>query len=207
MILQLLKPFVVLWASLNFIDDLTIVMKVARLIEVGNLNKRNADPDKICDFCDEVMEDVLKGYEGLRAAPCSWICLGTKKCMKMCETIKELSDKSGEFPCVAAGYCVAEDDEQPAFETEISCQKGPLFSCEPKKFCRKKRSKYSLKYTCEVKYVKKFELDLKLLCQSYAMTHRRSYCIHSTDFSLFLCSRNDCQAWYGKVGSHEKNGP
>eukprot|EP00531_Pseudo-nitzschia_arenysensis_P014169 CAMPEP_0116154802 /NCGR_PEP_ID=MMETSP0329-20121206/21972_1 /TAXON_ID=697910 /ORGANISM="Pseudo-nitzschia arenysensis, Strain B593" /LENGTH=651 /DNA_ID=CAMNT_0003651801 /DNA_START=30 /DNA_END=1984 /DNA_ORIENTATION=+ len=150
MIFQLLKPFVYFWASLNFIDDLTIVMKIARLVEVGNV-RQDEDPDKICDFCDEVMEDVLKGTEGLRAAPCSWICLGISKCTKMCETIQEISEKSGEFPCIAAGYCVAEDDEKPSFENEIACKKGPWFSCEPKKFCRKRRAKYSLKYTCDLK--------------------------------------------------------
>ncbi len=150
MILQLLKPLVYFWASLNFIDDITIVMKIARLVEVGNV-RQDEDPDKICNFCDEVMEDVLKGTEGLRAAPCSWICLGIPKCTKMCETIQEISEKSGEFPCIAAGYCIAEEDEKLGFEHEIVCKKGPLFSCEPKKFCRKRRAKYSLKYTCDLK--------------------------------------------------------
>ena len=152
MLIQLVKPFVFLWASLNFIDDLALLAKITRLVRDGNFHNRNEDPEALCDMCDDVMEDILKGSETLGAVPCSWICLGASKCTKMCETIQGLSDKSAEFPCIAAGYCVAENGEKSGFEHEIVCQKGPLFSCEPKKFCRKtRRSKYSFKYTCDLK--------------------------------------------------------
>ena len=151
MILQLLKPFVVLWAGANFIDDLAIVMKIARLVREGIFHNRNEDPETICDMCDDVMEDVLKGSETLGVVPCSWICLGASKCTKMCETIQKLSDKSAEYPCIAAGYCATDDDGNSDLQNEIACKKGPLFSCEPKKFCRKKRPKFSFVYTCDLK--------------------------------------------------------
>ena len=155
MFLHVLKPFVYFWASLNFIDDLSIVIKISRLVELSNFRNRNRSPEAICDMCDDVMEDILKGSEGLNAVPCSWICLGASKCTKMCETIQDVTGKSTEFPCIAAGYCSAEGDENLGSQNEVVCKKGPLFSCEPKKFCRKKRMKYSLKYTCDLKYVPK----------------------------------------------------
>lgn len=138
---------------MNVFDDLTVVLKISRLVRASH---RNQSPETICDLCDDVMEDVLKGSEGLNAVPCSWICLGASTCTKMCETIQEVSGKSAEFPCVAAGYCAAEDDENTGSQNEVVCRKGPLFSCEPKKFCRKKRLKYSFKYTCDLKYVRNY---------------------------------------------------
>ena len=154
MVLLLLKPLVIIWASFSILDDLTIVAKLAKLIQKGHFHSGNQSPEAICDMCDEVMEDILRGAETLSTVPCSWICLGGSRCMKMCENIQELSLKSTEFPCVAAGYCAVEDDYALGFESEIACKKGPLFSCEPKKFCRKRRAKFSFKYTCDLKYVK-----------------------------------------------------
>ena len=151
MLLQLLKPFVYVWASLNFIDDFSVVMKIARLVGASTFHRREDNPYIVCNLCDDVMESLLKGSEGLEAVPCSWICLGTPKCTKMCEAIQEVSKKSGDFPCIAAGYCVTEEDDDVGFLNEMDCKKGPLFSCEPKKFCRKKRPKFGYKYTCDLK--------------------------------------------------------
>lgn len=152
MVLHLLKPFVYLWAGLNFIDDLSLFMKITRLLGEGIFRHRDQSPETTCDLCDEVMEDLLKGSETLDAVPCSWICLGAPKCTNMCETVQELSDKwGGEFPCVAAGYCASDDDENTGFLNGGDCKKGPLFSCEPKKFCRKQRPKFGFKYTCDLK--------------------------------------------------------
>ena len=98
---------------------------------------------------------TFSNSEGLEAVPCSWLCLGRRKCINMCETIQELTTQSGrEFPCVAAGYCPdPEEGGLGAMMTDISCKKGPMFSCEPKKFCRKRRPKFGLKYTCDLKCV------------------------------------------------------
>ena len=153
MFLQLLKPFVYVWASLNFIDDLSVAMKIARLVGATTFHRRKDNPDTVCNLCDDVMEDLLKGSEGLEAVPCSWICMGIPKCTKMCKAIQEVSEKSVDFPCIAAGYCVTEEEEDynAGFLSEVDCKKGPLFSCEPKKFCRKKRPKFGYKYTCDLK--------------------------------------------------------
>ena len=69
--------------------------------------------------------------------------------------IQEVSETSGIFPCVAAGYCKEGDDDDNGDENHASflkegdCKKGPMYSCEPKKFCRKKRR--GLRYTCDLK--------------------------------------------------------
>lgn len=151
LILHLWKPLIIVWASASILDDLTIVAKLAKLIQKGHFHSGNENPEATCDMCDEVMEDLLRGAETLSTVPCSWICLGASGCIKMCENIQDLTLKSTEFPCVAAGYCAVEDGYTVGFESEIACKKGPLFSCEPKKFCRKRRGKFSLKYTCDLK--------------------------------------------------------
>jgi len=150
MVLQLLKPFIYVWAGLNFIDDLSIVMKITRLVGVS-IFRRGENEDAVCNLCDDVMETLLRGSEGLEAVPCSWICLRTPKCTKMCQRIQEVAEESGNFPCVAAGYCVNEEEEDDvrSFLNELDCKKGPLYSCEPKKFCRRKRK--GLRYTCNLK--------------------------------------------------------
>lgn len=146
--LQLLKPFLYLWAGLNFIDDVSVVMKIFRLVGASTFNRRGEEnPESICNLCDDLMENILRGSEGVEAVPCSWICLRTKKCTSMCRKIQEVSQTSSNFPCVAAGYC--DQDENASSPNEIDCKKGPLYSCEPKKFCRKKRR--GLKYTCDLK--------------------------------------------------------
>ena len=151
MVLHLVKPFVYVWAGLTILDDLSIVIKIARLAGASTFNPQSQNHETMCNLCDDVMERILIGKEGLEAVPCSWICLGVPKCTNMCETIQQLSEKSGEFPCVKAGYCLEGDDEREGVLDEIDCKKGPLFSCEPTKFCRKKRSKFGLKYTCDLK--------------------------------------------------------
>ena len=158
-LLHLLKPFVILWASLNILDDVTVVIRIARLVGASAFHNDRASPERLCDMCDDVMEDLLKGSEGLEAVPCSWICLGTSRCTTMCETIQDLLEKSADFPCVAAGYC-SEEEEDDVDETNkvsedddetVVCQKARLFSCEPKKFCRKRWSRFGFGYTCVIK--------------------------------------------------------
>jgi len=124
MFLNFLKPFLYFWAGLNFIDDLSIVMKIGRLV---GAHRPNQSPATICDLCDDVMENILRGSEGLEAIPCSWICLGTPKCMKMCEKMQELTEKSGEYPCIAAGYCAAGDNENARSADEVDCKRVLFF--------------------------------------------------------------------------------
>eukprot|EP00536_Pseudo-nitzschia_multiseries_P003182 jgi/Psemu1/284248/fgenesh1_pg.47_\ len=151
MVLHLLKPFVYAWAGLTFIDDLSVVFKVVRLIGTTIVPTREANAESACNLCDDIMESLLKGTEGVESVPCSWMCLGTPKCTKMCKSIKEVYGETGDFPCVAAGYCVADDEADGGLISQVDCKKGPLLSCEPKKFCRKSRPKFGYKYTCELK--------------------------------------------------------
>lgn len=65
--------------------------------------------------------------------------------------ICEPKQKQNDFPCVAAGYCKDEDGIS-NFEllyNDIDCKKGPLYSCEPKKFCRRRRKGF--RFTCDLK--------------------------------------------------------
>jgi len=146
--LQLLKPFIYIWASLNFIDDLSVMMKMFRLIGASTFYRGSENQESVCNLCDDLMENILRGSEGFEAVPCSWICLGTKKCTGMCRKIQEVIQTSSEFPCIAAGYC-DDVDGNTKLLNEVDCKKGPLFSCEPNKFCRKKRKGF--RYTCDLK--------------------------------------------------------
>lgn len=92
--LQLLRPFLYVWACLSFIDDISIVMKVLRLVGVSTFNRSGEDPEKICNLCDGLMENILRGSEGFEAVPCSWICLKTKRCTNMCRKIQDVFQES-----------------------------------------------------------------------------------------------------------------
>lgn len=147
--LQLLKPFLYLWLGLGVIDDVSVIVKVLRLVGASTFNRQKENPETVCNLCDDLMENILRGSEGFEAVPCSWICLRTHKCTSMCRKIKEVVQTSSDFPCIAAGYCEEGDDDHTDFLNEVDCKKGPWYSCEPKKFCRKKRR--GIRYTCDLK--------------------------------------------------------
>ena len=144
-----LKPIVYIWVGLNFLDDLSSMMKITRLAGASlSIFRRYETPDSMCGLCDDVVEGLMRGSSGLQAVPCTWLCLRVPKCLSMCESIQKISETATQFPCVAAGYC--EDDEESDDYTlglaEMECKRGPLFSCEPSKYCRRKleRKKMSL---------------------------------------------------------------
>jgi len=151
MFMQLLKPFVYGWACLSLLDEVSVVIKLVRLVGTTVLPGRKANAEYTCNLCFDVMENLLKGREGLDAVPCSWVCLGTPKCTEICKSIKDVYEETGDFPCVVAGYCTADDETKGELSNEVDCKKGPLFSCEPKKFCRKSRPKFGYNYSCELK--------------------------------------------------------
>lgn len=116
--------------------------------------RRDESSDSLCGLCDDVMEHLLRGTEGIQAVPCSWLCLRIPMCMNMCQSIQESAETSSKFPCSAAGYCAdlsATEGEAAAMMlaggAQVECQRGPLWSCEPKQFCRRQRRR--LKYTCD----------------------------------------------------------
>jgi receptor expression-enhancing protein 5/6 len=154
MVLQFLKPILFVWAGLNALDDVAKVMKITRLVG-SSLSpfRRDESKDSMCDLCDDIVAGLLAGNEGLQAVPCSWMCLRVPKCMRMCENIKETTETSAKFPCVAAGYCADEvadeDDVYGIALTQMECEKGPLFACEPKKYCRRQR--HGWRYRCNPK--------------------------------------------------------
>lgn len=155
MVWQFLKPIVFIWAGLNALDDIADVMKITRLVG-SSLSpfRRDESKDSMCDLCDDIMAGLMAGNEGLQAVPCSWMCLRVPKCMKMCENVKETTATSTMFPCVAAGYCTddeaaEEDDLYGVRLTKMECEKGPLWSCEPKRYCRLQR--HGWKWKCNPK--------------------------------------------------------
>ena len=81
----ILKPIIFMWAGLNALDDLTLLFRVARL---GSIMLPGRSQDDMCNVCDDVMGDLLKGTEGLEALPCNWACLRIPKCVQMCERVK-----------------------------------------------------------------------------------------------------------------------
>lgn len=145
--IALFKPFLYLWAGLNFIDDLALIIRVGRLgasvIPIPGKSEQD-----MCGVCDDVVGDLLAGKEGISAIPCTAACLGIKKCIEMCERVKTTSESSTEFPCVAAGFCdpIASGYVDSA---DIDCKSGALFSCQPKQFCRRKREKFKMR--CELR--------------------------------------------------------
>jgi len=155
MVLFLLKPIIFAWAGLRVLDDLASVMKITRLVGSSLLSplRRDESKDSMCDLCDDIVAGLMAGTEGVQAVPCSWLCLRVPKCMRMCETIKDVTSSSTKFPCVSAGYCTEdeadEDDVYGLALTQMECAKGPLFSCEPKRYCRRQRKRW--KWTCNPK--------------------------------------------------------
>ena len=130
-----------LWAGLNAVDDLTMLFRVVRLGAVLVPGNGQAN---LCDVCDDVMGDLLKGTDGLEALPCQWACLGVPKCMRMCERVKAASLNSTHYPCVAAGYCV--DGE---IDSVDECTVGPFFTCNPSRYCVRKRKGFRV--SCELR--------------------------------------------------------
>ena len=141
-----LKPIIVIWATMNAIDDLAMLMRVARL-GMMVVPGQGRNPGDMCEMCDDVMGDLLKGSEGLEALPCNWACLRVPKCVNMCEKIKAASVNSTHYPCVAAGYCDAVEEGE--VDTVQECEVGPFFSCQPKKHCVRKRKGF--KFSCALR--------------------------------------------------------
>lgn len=160
-VVTFLKPFVYLWAGLNLIDSISFGTRVARLL-VGtvllhshrkHLEDFNSSGDELCSVCDDVMGDLLAGNDGLSSIPCRAACLGFKQCIQMCEAVQEASATSTEFPCVAAGFCHPEENEN---EKEITpeellttCQGRRFFQCKPSRYCHRVRR--GLKWPCELR--------------------------------------------------------
>mmetsp|Transcript_56674 Transcript_56674/g.137762 ORF Transcript_56674/g.137762 Transcript_56674/m.137762 type:complete len:671 (-) Transcript_56674:87-2099(-) len=168
-LVPLLKPFVVVWAGLNLLDDISWGVKLTRLIgasipfpflkERPSSSSSSSSPssssEDLCGLCDDVMEGMLRGSEGIQAVPCNWLCLRIPACVKMCTRLQESADSSSKFPCSAAGYCsdlppgAPGDDFAVVIAGQVDCQRGPLWSCEPRQFCRRRFRR--MKFTCEYK--------------------------------------------------------
>lgn len=129
-----LRPIIFAWATLNAVDDLTMLFRVARLGAV--LVPGQGDTD-LCSVCDDVMGDLLKGTDGIEALPCNWACLRIPKCVQMCEAVKASAANSSHYPCIAAGYCNAIEEGE--VDSAVECEVGPFFSCSPKRYCVRKR--------------------------------------------------------------------
>ena len=67
--LAIAKPIVVIWAGLNAIDDLSLLFRFARLGSVLVPGLSSLQPHMMCDVCDDVMGDLLKGPDGHEALP------------------------------------------------------------------------------------------------------------------------------------------
>jgi hypothetical protein len=154
-----IKPFLVIWAGLNLLDDVGWMIKLGRLVgaSVAPILRQDEAPDTMCGLCDDVLSEFLKGKDGLQAVPCAWACLHIPACMTMCERMQTASETSTKFPCIAAGYCTDEDDgtnNKSDFSlADIECTRGPLFSCEPSKYCRRQRreGRAFWKFTCDLR--------------------------------------------------------
>ena len=87
--LPIFRVFVGIWAGLNAVDDLSVLFRLGRLGLA--LLPGSASLSTMCDICDDVMVDLLKGAEGLQSLPCSWACLKVPECVAMCTNVKEFS--------------------------------------------------------------------------------------------------------------------
>ena len=141
--MPLIKGIVAVWATLNAVDDISVLFRVLRL--GAAVLPGGSDRTSMCDVCDDVMGDLLKGAEGFEALPCKWACLGVPKCVKMCNNLKEFSQNSSHFPCVAAGYC----DDYARDDFDVQCEFAPILRCVPSRLCHRRRS--GLKFSCALK--------------------------------------------------------
>ena len=101
----------------------------------------------LCDVCDDVMGDLLKGTEGLEALPCNWACLRVPPCVQMCEKVKAASVNSTHYPCIAAGYCDAVAEGE--IDSVAECSVGPFFRCTPSRYCQRKRKGF--RFSCDLR--------------------------------------------------------
>ena len=142
-IIAVFKPFVVVWAGLNALDDLSILM---RLLRLGSIVLPGTDKSDMCDVCDDVMGDILI-MGGIDAVPCRLACLRIPACVQMCENIKGVSANSSKFPCIAAGYCDAV--EEGTVDSDVECSVAPILRCVPKRYCKAVRKGFRM--SCELK--------------------------------------------------------
>ena len=142
-IIAIFKPVVVVWAGLNALDDLSVLMRLARL---GSIVLPGTDKSDMCDVCDDVMGDILT-MGGIDAIPCRLACLRIPQCVQMCENIKEVSANSSKFPCIAAGYCDA--IEEGTVDSDIECSVAPILRCVPNRYCKAVRKGFRM--SCELK--------------------------------------------------------
>ena len=127
-------------------DDLSVLFRLARLGLA--LLPGSASPSTMCDICDDVMVDLLKGAEGLQSLPCSWACLKVPECVAMCNNVKDFSQNSSRFPCVAAGYCEADMADWDAQSPNL-CHMAPVFRCLPSRLCARRRNGF--RFSCVLK--------------------------------------------------------
>ena len=145
--LAIAKPIVVIWAGLNAIDDLSLLFRFARLGSVLVPGLSSLQPHMMCDVCDDVMGDLLKGSDGLEALPCGAACLRIPACVRMCENLKNAATNSSHFPCIAAGYCDAVEEGEA--DADVECRVGAFFSCAPRRYCH--RSRHGLRFSCSLR--------------------------------------------------------
>ena len=97
-----LKPLVIVWASLNAIDDLAILFRIARL--GTSVIRSDTKNQEMCDICDDVMGDLMK-VDGLSIVPCEWACFKLKKCTQMCQQLRKVSGNSTIYPVRLDSFC------------------------------------------------------------------------------------------------------
>ena len=148
MVLGVVRPLLIMWAGLNAIDDMSLLFRFSRLImAVTPIPGLRQSQHTLCDVCDDVMGDLLKGTDGLEALPCAWACLRIPACMRMCERVKGASTNSTHFPCVAAGYCDAVAEGE--VDADVECSVAPILRCVPEQLC--KRTRNGLRFSCVLK--------------------------------------------------------
>jgi len=144
----LLKPIAVVWFGLKVLDDVSIVTRLLHL-GIATLNARgNNKNEALCDVCDDVMGDLLV-QEGVTALPCRFLCLQVPACIEMCENLKTVSQTSTKFPCVAAGYCDATEEDYFDSGDNIECNVGHFFSCTPRRYCHRVRTGW--RWSCRLR--------------------------------------------------------
>ncbi|CAJ1946053.1 unnamed protein product [Cylindrotheca closterium] len=145
-----LKPFLIVWTGLKVIDDMALLVRLSRLglATVPFPGKKRDESKAMCGLCDDVVGDLMVGSDGISVIPCNVACIGIKPCIEMCEKVKEASEETSEFPCIALGYCDAMEHGYVS-STDIDCKSGAFFSCQPSQYCRRKRE--GVKMRCELK--------------------------------------------------------
>ena len=132
-------PWVVLWTTLAVVSSIQTYEQIVVLgwrllkLQIQSWRGKGGDASPLaCELCDAMIALVLK-FDAVSPGDvdCLSLCGPLKgKCVAMCENIVAAIDSSAHYPCVAAGICTEEKEEECSWNGH---------NCIPMGMCRRTR--------------------------------------------------------------------